>query len=352
MPERLEDRHLLEELSVILRLQILPLHNLDGPHVSALLMPRLPYGGKRPGPYLVLQNVQVLEGFANLDTGQFRFLGPALNGTLGRLVPTATGQSRLGREANLLLIPKLGMDGPINGMHRPLELPPSVELAHLRQRSRQVAIRQFLIINRHPPRSQCRTGIIPNAGIDLQKRRNKLLSLDANILPILVMEDIIGGSNLPKQCLGILGLERGIPPQQKVEDDSAAPHVDGRSVRYAQEDFGRDEGGSAASGSETAGRVGQTLGEAEVAQLDVGIVDLVHQEEVFRFQVPMNNPIRMDIPNSIQQPPRQIPRKFFRIHRPLAQPIKHIPPPRQLQYQMKRHGSFKEINQIDNPIIV
>lgn len=74
---------------------------------------------------------------------------------------------------------------------------------------------------------------------------------------------------------------------QDIEDDSDAPVVDGEIIASADEDFGGDIPGSATGGGHEI--VGDDLGQAEIGDLDDGIGLGTGVEEVFGFEISVDD---------------------------------------------------------------
>mmetsp|Transcript_12192 Transcript_12192/g.25392 ORF Transcript_12192/g.25392 Transcript_12192/m.25392 type:complete len:322 (-) Transcript_12192:314-1279(-) len=314
MLETLKYGDLVEELGVVLRFEIAPLHHLDGHGLVRLTMPPLPDGGEGSRAYLLLEFVHVLErlseAFLHLFHAGFLVQGRTL--VADPSADDVRSARALPPETHGLHVPKSSVHGPGDRVERPPQFPSGVELAYLLEAAADVPSGQLAVVRGDPGRFQSPLGGHTNLRVHLQQRRDQLLRLDAYVLPEFVVKDVIGRPDLAEQSAGVLVLEGGIPPEEQVQYDPHGPHVDGVGVGTSHQNFGRHERGRAASGNESIGRaVRKSLGETEIGELGVGVRDVVDQKHVFRFQVPVDDAAPVHVPYRLQQIAGQIPGVLF-----------------------------------------
>ena len=129
-------------------------------------------------------------------------------------------------------------------------------------------------------------------GVDNEKLADEVGGFLGDGVELRRLEDEVALHDELEELGIVVGVEWQTTGQQDVEEDSAGPHIDLRSISSAQKNIGSDVKGSTASSLK--GLTGVQLGQTKVGDLDFQVL-LVVQEHVLELKIAMDDSNAVEI---------------------------------------------------------
>mmetsp|Transcript_22684 Transcript_22684/g.35057 ORF Transcript_22684/g.35057 Transcript_22684/m.35057 type:complete len:354 (-) Transcript_22684:144-1205(-) len=236
-------------------------------------------------------------------------------------------------------------------LHGRPQLAPGVELAELGERGRQVLARQVRVGGHDPGVPQQLRGGLPLLVVHHQHLGYQVPRLLGHVVPVGRMELVLPPADLAEELVLVLVVEGRVAPQQDVRDHARRPQVRLPAVLEAAEDLGGHVTRGAA-GLLHLPHLGDVAGEAEVGDLDVGVVLPRGQQQVLRLQVPVHDVVGVQVVQRAQQQGHQVARLLLRVLLLLHDAVEQLPAHHQLEDEDGLRALVEHVRQLDHVLVV
>ena len=179
---------------------------------------------------------------------------------------------------------------------------------------------------------------------------DKVLGLVRNFAPVLRgFEAVVGVDDGLHLFHGGVAVERGIAAEEKVGDDANGPHVDGFTVAGLFKNLWRHIAGcTTGCGKDCDLFIVDDSGEAKVGNEQIAVFGLVSEEEVFGFEVAVDDALLMEVDNSLGDGSNNVCSVLFVVVAPLADAVKELATHTEIGDEVEVVHGFKVVDERDD----